>query len=177
MIMVYNFNLILLALALVFIFIHFSPKYAHGDLCNPDDPNAQGGCNPNPEGNKANTINLGFTLKNSGLGIQAQGGSAEGIVQTIVKNSILLFFTVGGIGTVIYFLWGAVDWIFSGGDKEKVANARKKMTHALIGLALLALSFVIIRTVGSIVGFDPLGNLQIRGLGNSVDFVPNTPRQ
>lgn len=151
-------------------------NYAYADSCD-SGPNDKGGCNTNAAGNKANTINLGFQLQNTGLGIQAQNSSAEGIVQIILKNSIILLFTVGGIGAVIYFIWGTVDWILSGGDKEKVANARKKMTHALIGLALMALSFVIIRTVGSIVGFDPLGNLQIRGLGNDTEFVPNQPKQ
>ncbi len=118
--------------------------------------------------------NQDFTLKPmQGYGIPGLGSSGEGLVQTIVKNVIFLFFTIGGLGSVVYFLWGAVDWILSGGDKEKVSNARKKMTHALIGLALLALSFVIIRTVGQVVGFNPLGNLQIRGLGNPDDFVTN----
>ena len=107
----------------------------------------------------------------AGYGVTA-AGSAEGIVQTIILNVIVLFFAIGGIGTVIYFIWGAVDWILSGGDKEKVSNARKKMTHAIIGLMLLALSFVIIRTVGRIAGFDPLGNLQLRGLGDSGSPVP-----
>lgn len=96
----------------------------------------------------------------------ASSTSAEGIVQTIILNVITLFFAVGGLGVVVYFLWGAVDWILSGGDKEKVSNARKKMTNAIIGLVLLALSFAIIRTIGLITGFDPLGNLQLRGLGD-----------
>lgn len=100
--------------------------------------------------------------------------SAEGIVQIIIVNVITLFFAVGGIGVVIYFIWGALDWILSGGDKEKVANARKKMTHAIIGLVLLALSFVIINIVGAIIGFNPLGNLQLRGLGDGGSpVVPN----
>jgi Type IV secretion system pilin len=120
----------------------------------------------------AQTIPVTVTQK-QGQGIQAQGASAEGIVQTILLNVISLFFAVGGIGVVIYFVWGAVDWIMAGGDKEKISNARKKMTNAIIGLILLALSFAIIRTIGSIAGFDPLGNLQIRGLGNPNDPVPN----
>lgn len=101
-----------------------------------------------------------------GQGIIATGFSAEGIVQVILLNVITLFFAVGGIGVVIYFIWGAVDWILSAGDKEKVSNARKKMTNAIIGLILLSMSFAIIRTVGAIAGFDPLGNLQLRGLGD-----------
>lgn len=99
----------------------------------------------------------------AGLGKTAQ---AEGIVQTIVLNVITIFYAVGGLGVVIYFVWGAVDWILSGGDKEKISNARKKMTHAIIGLILLSLSFVIINIIGQVVGFNPLGDLQIRGLGN-----------
>jgi hypothetical protein len=50
------------------------------------------------------------------------------------------------------------------------------MTHALIGLALLSLSFVIIAVVGEIVGFSPLKDLQIRGLGDQTSpIVPNKP--
>lgn len=100
------------------------------------------------------------------------GSSAEGNVGMIMRNVVSLFFVAGGVGVVIYFLWGAVEWIFSGGDKEKVSNARKRMTHAIIGLVLLALSFVIINLVGKIAGFNPLSPLQIPGLGetNPVTF-------
>src|SRR3990167_2172134 len=111
-----------------------------------------------------------FDLKiPSGLGITVQPGStpyAESIVERIIVNVVGIFFAVGGLGVVVYFVWGAVDWILSGGDKEKVANARKKMTHAIIGLVLLSLSFVIINIVGQVVGFNPLGSLQLRNLGN-----------
>lgn len=117
-------------------------------------------------GNQPNVFQI---TQPQGYGINVSPGNTSGefIVGTIVKNVVTLLFTVGGIGTVIYFIWGAVDWILSGGDKEKISNARKKMTHALIGLALLSLSFVIIRTVGQVTGFNPLCQLQIRGLGDA----------
>jgi hypothetical protein len=98
---------------------------------------------------------------------------AEKVVEGILLNVITIFYAVGGMGVIVYFVWGAVDWILSGGDKEKVANARKKMTHAIIGLVLLSLSFVIINIVGQIVGFNPLGNLQLRGLGNTNLIMQN----
>lgn len=124
--------------------------------------------NPNsdpkdPAGEKVNTINIGNQLGNSQLGVQKP--PTGGIVGTILRNVLALFFAVGGIGAVIYFIWGAVDWILSGGDKEKVSNARKKMTHAIIGLVLLALSFVILQLVGEVIGFNPLMPIQIRSLG------------
>lgn len=109
-----------------------------------------------------------------GYGINpSAGGSAEGIVGIILKNVVALFFVVGGIGALIFFLWGAVEWIFSGGDKEKVAAARKRITNSLIGLALLSLAFVIVSVFGRIVGFNPLGTLQIPGLGENLPISKN----
>lgn len=114
---------------------------------------------------------IGLNLKNQGdRGIKITSEASKDPVPflgTIFQNVIMLLFTIGAIGFVIMFLWGAVDWILSGGDKEKIAGARKKMTHALIGLALLSLSFVIINWVGLIVGFNPLGIIQLRNLGDT----------
>lgn len=117
----------------------------------------------NPVGNKADTINIGNQLNNKPVGIPAPAGS--GLVGIIVKNVISLFFVFGGLATLIFFVWGAFDWIVSGGDKEKVAGARKKMTNAIIGLVLLSLSYFIVGLVGEVVGFNPLGRLDIRSLG------------
>lgn len=88
----------------------------------------------------------------------------------ILSNVITIMFIVGGLALVIYFIWGALDWILSGGDKEKVANARKKITQGLVGLALLALSFFIITLFGQIVGFNPLETIPLPKL----DDIPTT---
>src|SRR3989344_5089570 len=75
-----------------------------------------------------------FDLKiPSGLGITVQPGStpyAESIVERIIVNVVGIFFAVGGLGVVVYFIWGTVDWILSGGDKEKKDGARKKKNKA-----------------------------------------------
>lgn len=118
---------------------------------------------PNPAGKNANTINIGNQVQNGQFGVPAPAGSS--IIGTLVKNVISLFFVFGGIATLLYFVWGAFDWIVSGGDKEKVAGARKKMTNAIIGLVLLALSYFIVGLVGEVVGFNPLAPIAIRSLG------------
>jgi hypothetical protein len=155
--MKYSLRIIFISLSIYLIAVFSSASVTFAQT--KDNPNSD----PNdPGGQSVNTINIGNQLSNSKLGIQSQ--NSQGVVGTILKNVLVLFFTVGGIGATIYFIWGAVDWILSGGDKEKVSNARKKMTQALIGLALLALSFVIIRVVGEVIGFNPLGPVQIRRL-------------
>lgn len=90
--------------------------------------------------------NGGFDIRNL---------SADAVMQTLLRNAIQIVVTICSIGVIMIFLWGATDWVISGGDKEKVAAARKKITSALIGFVLLALSFAIIGLVGSIAGINP----------------------
>lgn len=63
---------------------------------------------------------------------------------------------VGGIAFILYFLWGGLQWIMAGGDKGKIDEARAKITQGLIGLGLLAASFVIVKFFQSAVGLDLL---------------------
>lgn len=104
-----------------------------------------------------------------GFGIDISGGNPTGIgnIGFILKNVITLFFTVGGLGFTIMILWGAVDWILSGGDKEKVAGARKRIITAVTGLTILSLSFIIMLIAGQILSINALqfGTLTIPGLG------------
>ncbi len=97
---------------------------------------------------------------------------------TILSNVITIMFIIGGLGLVIYFLWGALDWIFAGGDKEKIGNARKKIIQGLVGITLLALSFFIIALFGQIVGFNPLQTIPLPKLDDipSTNIAPIAPK-
>lgn len=63
---------------------------------------------------------------------------------------------VGGLAFILFFLWGGLQWIMAGGDKGKLDEARSKITQGLIGLGVLAASFVIIKFLQSAVGLDLL---------------------
>lgn len=54
---------------------------------------------------------------------------------------------VGGLAFLIYLIWGAIEWLTAAGDKNQVETARSKITNALIGLAILVLSFAIVKLV------------------------------
>lgn len=50
------------------------------------------------------------------------------------------------LGTFLAFIWIAVAalyWLFSAGDKEKIAKSRARITYALIGLIIIILAFLI----------------------------------
>jgi hypothetical protein len=102
--------------------------------------------------NAQDAINLG---KKQTVGMKAVGNN-NASVGNIISNFILIMYIVGGLAVLVFLIWGAFDWITSGGDKEKVAGARRKIMNALIGLALLSLSAFIVTLFGEVVGFDPL---------------------
>lgn len=81
-------------------------------------------------------------------------GTGEGIdiLQLYLVNFIQIALGVAGVIAFLFLLSGSLQWIMAGGDKEAVEKARKRLTGALIGLALVLLTFAIIRLVGSIFG-------------------------
>lgn len=63
---------------------------------------------------------------------------------------------VGGLAFLLFFLQGGLTWITAGGDKGKIEEARGKITQGLIGLAVLAASYVIIKFIESAIGLNLL---------------------
>ena len=63
-------------------------------------------------------------------------------------------FGIVGALLVIYIIWGGYKWLSSGGNKESVASAQQMITHAVIGVFLLVILFIIFRFVPEIFGVD-----------------------
>ncbi len=77
---------------------------------------------------------------------------------SVIANVLQIMFIVGILGGLVFIVWGSLDWITSGGDKEKLAGARKKIVTAIIGLTVMALSLFIISLVGEILGINNILN-------------------
>lgn len=60
-----------------------------------------------------------------------------------IAFGIRIFILVAGMFLLLYLLWGAFDWITSGGDKEKIEKAKNKITNALIGMGLIFVVLVV----------------------------------
>lgn len=67
-----------------------------------------------------------------------------------------LVFIVFGLLLFTYAVWGAMDWVVSEGDKEKLSKAQAKITNAVMGLLVL----VIVFTIFAIISGDVLGILK-----------------
>ena len=54
---------------------------------------------------------------------------------------------------LIYLLWGALDWITSGGEKEKILKAQNKIVNAVIGMIFVIAVFTVFTLInGTILG-------------------------
>lgn len=98
-----------------------------------------------------------INLNRPSLGTQAVGFSNVG---SFINNAITLAFVVAMIIVFVMLVWGAIEWMLSGGDKDAVGKARGKIIHALVGLAILAVAYAILTLVASFLGVS-LTNLVI----------------
>lgn len=80
------------------------------------------------------------------------GFGAVGVTQ-FLNNLITLIYIISIIVFIFMIVFSGVEWLSSGGDKEKVANAQKRLTNAFIGIILLAIAFPILKVVGIFTGF------------------------
>jgi len=98
-----------------------------------------------------NTLALVIPQGNSTVQINPPAGLPNGGLNTVTKvigNSLTIMFIIAAILTVIFLILGGIQWIQSGGDKQKVAQARNRITYAIIGLVVALAGFFIINIVG-----------------------------
>ena len=101
-----------------------------------------------------------INISNPGKGV-----SPTADVGKVLSQLIGIIFVVAIIIVLFMLVFGAFQWITSGGEKEGVDHARKRITAALIGLAILAFSFLFVRVVGSVLNINLL-QLQLPVLGS-----------
>jgi len=61
---------------------------------------------------------------------------------------------VAFIIALFFLFWGGIQWISSGGDKEGVEAAQKKIQAAIVGLIVVASVYALFTLVGNWLGFD-----------------------
>lgn len=84
------------------------------------------------------------------IGLEDQVSSRVAInsdLGTFISRVFSAVIIVGGIATFIYMVYGGVQWITAGGEKDKVQAAREKITQAVIGLAVLASAWAVYKLI------------------------------
>lgn len=72
----------------------------------------------------------------------------------LINNVLSVVFGVVGLIVLFQIIMAAYGYITSGGNKESIAAAQKRILYAIIGLVLLAFSYIIVSLLGNILGFN-----------------------
>jgi threonine/homoserine/homoserine lactone efflux protein len=69
----------------------------------------------------------------------ATGGSLNDLVSTIINVALI------GLGLVAfaYLIYGGAQFLTSGGDADKVTSARNTILYAIIGIVVIAISWLL----------------------------------
>lgn len=72
----------------------------------------------------------------------------------LISTGISVAIILAGILVFVFLVWGGLEWIMSGGDKGKVEAARNRIVNALVGLAIIAASWALIKIIGYFFGIQ-----------------------
>lgn len=87
-------------------------------------------------------------IRNIGFGAKGLSNFLSRIVELIYIAAAVIF--------LFMIIISGLQWILSGGEKEAVASARKRLTWAIIGITVLALAFLIASTISQFLGIELL---------------------
>lgn len=68
----------------------------------------------------------------------------------LLNTLVPIFFVSTTLLLLIYLLWGALDWIISGNNKDSVIKAQSKWRYAILGYIVIITSILIVKVLGFI---------------------------
>jgi hypothetical protein len=75
-------------------------------------------------------------------------------IGNLVSNTVSVAFIVAAVAFFAFLVIGGMEWLTSSGDKTKIDTAQKRITNAVIGLAIVAASYAIYTLVLDFFGID-----------------------
>lgn len=108
------------------------------------------------------------TIGNPALGPSLQNLQSSTFFSGLLSGFVTLAFIIGAVMFVFMFIFGAIQWISSGGDKQALEQAQGRIRNALIGLVILFSLFAVINLIEYFFKIDLLNinlvDLKIGGL-------------
>lgn len=102
------------------------------------------------------------------LSVTKVGSGGVSSISDLISAGFNLAILVAVIFVFGMLIAGGYGWISAGGDKGKVEEARTRITNALIGLAIIAAAWALIKIIGQFFGVN-ITNLQIPSAAGSTN--------
>lgn len=82
-------------------------------------------------------------------------------IPKFIALTIQLILATSAVVAFVLLLWGCLQWVLAGGDKEGLEKAKKRITGSMIGLAFVMSVYAIAGLSQIILGINILGNIAI----------------
>lgn len=108
------------------------------------------------------TLSTVFAAGSGSIDITPKGGlDAIKNIGDLISATIGAAFLISFLLVFVMLVWGGVQWITSGGDKENTQKAKDRITHALVGLAIIAGAWALMQVIEFFFGISILGGLTL----------------
>jgi len=77
------------------------------------------------------------------------GGNPIAGIGRLLSVGIQFVIVVAALMTLFQLLMGAIDWINSSGEKEKLVKAQLKILNAVVGLLLVIVAFILFTVISN----------------------------
>ena len=97
-------------------------------------------------------------------------GNGVDLFTKIISTAIGLMTIIAIIWFVFTFITGAIEIMSSGGDKQALEGAKKKISTGLIGLVVVIVAVFVFDLIGYLLGFGTGGLLNLTNLFNQIQI-------
>lgn len=79
----------------------------------------------------------------------------------LVTQALSLTFLIASVLMFFWGIWGVFEYIFGGGDKERLSKARGRITWAIVGFIIVAISFAVSQYVKEFFPPQPVNTINV----------------
>ena len=75
-------------------------------------------------------------------------------LEPLFQNAVIAVSSLVGVALFVMFVVGGFKFLMSGGDQKQLQSAQQTLTYAIIGLVVIVLGYLILRTIQVFTGVN-----------------------
>mgnify|MGYP001607593183 CR=1 FL=1 len=82
-------------------------------------------------------------------------------LEAVFSNVVSVVLSLAGVVLFIMLIYGGFKYLTAGGDPKALEGAKGTLSHAILGLVVLILAFIILKVIAEVTGVSSILNFQI----------------
>lgn len=83
-----------------------------------------------------------------------RGAATIQCLEPLFQNLVIAVVSLVGVALFVMFVIGGFKFLLSGGDQKQLEQAKNTITYAIIGLVVIVVAYLILRTITAFTGVD-----------------------